>query len=78
MEEGGAIILFCLGHHTRQSIGAFYLQIFYILMFSHPSLVQEPVILFIIVIIIYPIFYHHHQPFNVPTAGAQAFLMDYT
>jgi hypothetical protein len=22
--------------------------------------------------------YHHHQPINVPTAGAQAFLMDYT
>jgi hypothetical protein len=21
--------------------------------------------------------YHHHQPINVPTAGAQAFLMDY-
>jgi hypothetical protein len=21
---------------------------------------------------------HHHQPINVPTAGAQAFLMDYT
>jgi hypothetical protein len=20
--------------------------------------------------------HHHHQPFNVPTAGAQAFLMD--
>jgi hypothetical protein len=22
--------------------------------------------------------YHHHQPINVPTAGTQAFLMDYT
>jgi hypothetical protein len=22
-------------------------------------------------------FHHHHQPINVPTAGAQAFLMDY-
>jgi hypothetical protein len=22
--------------------------------------------------------HHHHQPINVPTAGAQAFLMDYT
>jgi hypothetical protein len=22
--------------------------------------------------------YHHHQPINVPTAGAQAFLMVYT
>jgi hypothetical protein len=21
--------------------------------------------------------YHHHQPINVPTAGAQVFLMDY-
>jgi hypothetical protein len=21
--------------------------------------------------------HHHHQPINVPTAGAQAFLMDY-
>jgi hypothetical protein len=21
---------------------------------------------------------HHHQPINAPTAGAQAFLMDYT
>jgi hypothetical protein len=21
--------------------------------------------------------FHHHQPINVPTAGAQAFLMDY-
>jgi hypothetical protein len=21
---------------------------------------------------------HHHQPINVPTAGAQTFLMDYT
>jgi hypothetical protein len=24
------------------------------------------------------IYHHHHQPINVPTAGAQAFLMDYT
>jgi hypothetical protein len=23
------------------------------------------------------VFHHHHQPINVPTAGAQAFLMDY-
>jgi hypothetical protein len=23
-------------------------------------------------------YYHHHQPIDVPTAGAQAFLMDYT
>jgi hypothetical protein len=22
--------------------------------------------------------HHHHQPLNAPTAGAQAFLMDYT
>jgi hypothetical protein len=22
--------------------------------------------------------HHHHQPINVPTAGAQAFLLDYT
>jgi hypothetical protein len=22
--------------------------------------------------------YHHHQPINVPTSGAQAFLMEYT
>jgi hypothetical protein len=22
-------------------------------------------------------YYHHHQPINVPTAGAQAILMDY-
>jgi hypothetical protein len=22
-------------------------------------------------------FHHHHQPINVPTTGAQAFLMDY-
>jgi hypothetical protein len=22
--------------------------------------------------------YHHHQPINVPTAGAEAFLVDYT
>jgi hypothetical protein len=22
--------------------------------------------------------YHHHHPMNVPTADAQAFLMDYT
>jgi hypothetical protein len=22
--------------------------------------------------------HHHHQPINVPTAGAQAFPMDYT
>jgi hypothetical protein len=22
--------------------------------------------------------HHHHQPINVPTAGAQAFLIDYT
>jgi hypothetical protein len=22
--------------------------------------------------------HHHHQPINVPTAGAQAFLMDYS
>jgi hypothetical protein len=22
-------------------------------------------------------YHHHHQPINVPTAGAQAFLMDY-
>jgi hypothetical protein len=24
------------------------------------------------------LFHHHHQPINVLTAGAQAFLMDYT
>jgi hypothetical protein len=23
-------------------------------------------------------YHHHHQPMNVPTAGAQAFLMDYS
>jgi hypothetical protein len=23
-------------------------------------------------------FHHHHQPINVPTAGAKAFLMDYS
>jgi hypothetical protein len=23
------------------------------------------------------VIHHHHQPINVPTAGAQAFLMDY-
>jgi hypothetical protein len=23
------------------------------------------------------IYHHHHQPINVPTAGAQAFLMNY-
>jgi hypothetical protein len=23
------------------------------------------------------VYHHHHQPINVPTAGAQAFLMDY-
>jgi hypothetical protein len=23
-------------------------------------------------------YHHHHQPINAPTAGAQAFLMDYT
>jgi hypothetical protein len=22
--------------------------------------------------------HHHHQPFNIPTAKVQAFLMDYT
>jgi hypothetical protein len=27
---------------------------------------------------IYNISHHHHQPINVPTAGAQAFLMDYS
>jgi Na+/glutamate symporter len=31
-----------------------------------------------IVGIIYDIAYDHHQPINVPTAGAQAFLTDYT
>jgi hypothetical protein len=25
----------------------------------------------------YQVFIHHHQPINVPTAGAQAFFMDY-
>jgi hypothetical protein len=27
---------------------------------------------------IYQHHHHHHQPINVPTAGALAFLMDYT
>jgi hypothetical protein len=27
---------------------------------------------------IMPIIYHHYQPINVATAGAKAFLMDYT
>jgi hypothetical protein len=36
------------------------------------SFIQHCLLIFI------TLHHHHHQPINVPTAGAQAFLMDYT
>jgi hypothetical protein len=32
----------------------------------------------IVVLSIKVLLHHHHKPINVPTAGAQTFLMDYT
>jgi hypothetical protein len=31
-----------------------------------------------VVLAVYKLFYIHHQPINIPTAGAQAFLMENT